>query len=462
MSKDKKLDIARIRGKYVEPAIFNANVLGIGFDQYNIFAKPSDFTPTLPCNFWRDKDGKIQHDMDFNQFVGGTEIYVNRDTGGDTTGNGSIGTPYKTIKKAVEIINASADGKYTIKVLSDSVFTREQGFVEATITNKQIAIVPQNASNKIKVTMSETNPIWTQEDNVYKTTRTSTYAIWDYLNTDENGIFLPYEVVSTLAECKAEVGTWFTDGTLVYVNPKNGLMPTTQTVGVGISITATWTLVGTTELYLKNVINYGTGGNNGWAITATPSSGHPTCKVVANGCSFIGGNLRDNPVGTGNAFAIIDIKDTYCFDCIAAYAKRDGFNYHYGGITPTYTREAFVLEYNCKGYEVGYKSPETNNNTTTAHEGINILRIGTKGNGKSIPLADVNGCYSICIDCHMENADSIAGTYYLGYAADTNGKAIIINCSSDDNSIGLNAEVDTLVYGFKGNVKNTGFQRIIK
>lgn len=93
-------------------------------------------------------------------------------------------------------------------------------------------------------------------------------------------------------------------------------------------------------------------------------------------------------------------------------------------------------------------SSSNNNNATTGHEEAYILRVNSKGwNTKGPVLADVNGCYSICYDCAMN--DSIRTdhptekTAYqfanVAYGDDKgkNGKAILINCEGGGIETGL-------------------------
>src|SRR5699024_10458086 len=102
--------------------------------------------------------------------------------------------------------------------------------------------------------------------------------------------------------------------------------------------------------------------------------------------------------------------------------------------------------YNCYAENAGVDESTTNNNISSAHEGIHIIRIGTKGNKSRGPLiADVNGCYSLCIDC------SVSDTRYKGlnwgqnaafyfddrestYVTNPNGKAWLINCSGGSST----------------------------
>jgi hypothetical protein len=436
-----------------------------GFDNYGFFQIPLDFLPTLPCNFWRNSDNSISNDMDFTQFTSSSaDIYVNHDTGNDTTGNGTNETPYKTLKKAVDVVVAAVAGTYKIIVTSDSLFYRDETIdLSNVLVDKILSIIPQNTTNKIIQTTAQQGLSWMAENNVWKTTRTSTAGVFDITTTDENGLYIPYTAVFSIALCKSTANSWYTDGSLVYVNTKNGSAPTmSDTLILVASGYPRFTLEGTSKLYLKNIHSYtGLTNGNGFAITGTIADGDGVGTVVCDGCVFCGGDLTTNVAALGNALSINNIKKTYMFNCIAANAKIDAFNYHADGVDASKKRGIFVLEYNCKAYNVGYQSTNTSTNCTTCHDGMSVIRFKSDGNGKYIPLADVNGCYSICIDCNMKNAVGTSGTYYFGYAIDTNGKAIVINCTDDGNSIGLNAEVKTFIHNHTGNIKNTGNQHII-
>ena len=153
--------------------------------------------------------------------------------------------------------------------------------------------------------------------------------------------------------------------------------------------------------------------------------------VIINNCLLENYGNRGN---SANGFSTNGIKNTYVFNSKAFNVIRDAFNYHNikdvnGG--------GFVFEFNCYAENVGLEANKSgNNNISTAHEGIHIIRIGTKGLHSQGPLiADVNACYSVNIDCdvfdtglkdlsHNQNA-----AYYFDDSGNFgSGKAWLVNC----------------------------------
>lgn len=110
--------------------------------KYGPLEMPSDFKPDLLCTFYRDNDGIIKHNMNFNErYKNGTQLYV-RSNGNDSTADGSTASPYRTISKAIADAVAGTDSKYeiitNIPVLNGSDFSFNQ-----TVENKTIAFVSE-------------------------------------------------------------------------------------------------------------------------------------------------------------------------------------------------------------------------------------------------------------------------------------------------------------------------------
>ena len=98
-----------------------------------------------------------------------------------------------------------------------------------------------------------------------------------------------------------------------------------------------------------------------------------------------------------------------------------------------------------------------NNNLSTAHEGINVLRVNFSGHDSYGPqIADVNGCRSVNIDCAISNSyqyKGSAGNYQFTQTSATRKANItLINCYAHDSRSGelrlySNVERTTVVGG---------------
>jgi len=408
-----------------------------------VFQKPVDLTPTLPCNFTRDANNVIQHDMDFSQYTGGTVLYVNLDTGNDTSGNGSSEKPYKTLGKAVIFASTGVDSSYCIKVKSDSIFMRDESLGSGTtITNKILSIVPDNASNKIFISSGQRSLSYIDAGSgTWQTTRSVTYAVYDMRVLDANGLPIPLTAKNTLADCQANINTWYTNGSLVYVHTVDGLIPNANVI-VCITQQQMIKLLGTSKLYLKNCTYLGGSASDGASIIGDTTGATVVGEFCADNCNFIGGNMLFNtPGAVGNALAVGQIKKTYLFNCKAAYAKRDGFNYHFNNVPDINKRDCLVIEYNCESYNNGLISDMENNNATTCHDSVNILRFrGNYSTSKGPVVIDVNGCYSVLVDCNAKDSVMTGGgvAYNFGNGdapAGITGKVIMYNCSNNGETL---------------------------
>src|SRR5699024_6291205 len=93
--------------------------------RYGPLEMPDDFEPELPSTFYRDNDGIIKHNMDFqSRYKNGIKLYV-RLNGDDTTGDGSPGKPFRTMTKAVEVAIGGSDSEYVI-ITNVPVFNRNE------------------------------------------------------------------------------------------------------------------------------------------------------------------------------------------------------------------------------------------------------------------------------------------------------------------------------------------------
>ena len=385
---------------------------------------PSGFTPTLPCNFIRGSDGVITHDMDFAPYRTGTTIWFHQVLGSDVSGNGSELTPYKSIMKCFDIAIAGV-GDYVIRTNDTNYVNRYFGSLQAnkTITNKRISVIG-GASNMVLGTLAEALTWTAVGTGTWKATRSGVYGVFDMANLDSYGVQPPLAVVSSVANCQASANTWYTDNATVWVHTSDGNIPTVNTIGVGLAVmNFPVILKENATLYLENVTIIG--GTFGDLITINGDA-NVQGTFLAKNCKFIGGMLRISGA-TGNVISLYNVKNTYLFDCIFAHGSRDGMNGHYANIPIGNRRECLALEYGCVSYGHGKYDGNANNNATTYHEGITVLRINGQGfNTNGYVLADVNGCYSVCYNCHMHDSWVSNSAMYL--FCDADGVIYLFDC----------------------------------
>lgn len=437
-------------------------ILGSGLNYWygypssgRIFRKPDDFVPPLPCTFTMDINRVVQHNMDFTQYTGGTALYVNLDTGNDTSGDGSSDAPYKTIKKAMLVARDGAYAAYCVKVKSDTIFNRDQGWDAngLTFTNKIIALIPDNVSGRIKISSADTTLSWTEDGTgTWKATRSSVYSVYDIRQVDTNGLEIPLVNQTSLANCRENANTWYTDNTYVWVHTPDGLIPDSNILVCLFKLSIT--LLGTSKMYFKDVTILGSGTGNGFQVNGDSTGATVVGEFCADGCNFIGSNLRYATKQSGNSFTSENLKYTYMFNCKAAYGWRDAFNFHYAKVPDANRRDCLAIGYGNEGYSTG--GLDESNQGSTCHDGANVLRInGNYHNSNGSVVADVNGCYSILIDCNAKNSYSANPIAYVfdntAPPVGLTGKVIMIHCTNTgetegSSQISVGAGVEATLY----------------
>lgn len=423
----------------------------LGHIPYGKLKMPDGFV-AVPFNLIRKNDGKIYHDLDFTQYKNGEEVFISN-TGSNTTGDGTRAKPYLDMYYAIEQIALKSGTKYVIKCLSTYV---NKGTRNRTIDGKTIAIVPDVPGTKIYISNHAVGLSWVQEGTAWKATRSGVYSVYDFRYKDVYGVPLPLTNKATLAECKAEVGTWYTDNVLVYINSWDGTVP--NDVDYAINYTQTTfepTLLNGAKLYMEDIILIHGASNYGAIISASVTGG-VGCEFVANKCVFTGGDLRTTHANSVNALSVVNVKTAMLFDCIAAYGGEDGFNYHYSSVISAERRNVLAVEYGCISYGHGKFVSSYTSNCSTAHEGINTLRVnGLYFETMGPVVNDANGCFAVLIDCNSQDSLAPQQIQRSAFRGDNDGAAVkgklyLINCngggkdtyscySGDDMEINLQA-----------------------
>ena len=536
--------------------------------RYGELILPSDF-PKFEFDFYRDNDGKIKHNFNFNKYKKGVKIYVSEN--GNDNNDGTKANPFKTLTKALTVASSGESTDYVLFV-DVKIFKRDECVFTNTIVNKNISIVGiaeeyvNLVENKYSIKISDLNGNWNtnqyptmpyattigdtltknivgnslklkcycdnrsgifeiklegnnntyiktidlyntvagnynidvfkdieydnykltltykgqspqasesrgyvlledfittyeyddvtptntiisttstyswtlESNNTYKATRSGVTNIIDRLNKDIYGLETPLLNVSTKEECVSTAGTWYTDDVAVWVHRTDNLIPTFKNTIVNIAVTGFKPkYIKNSTIYFENITLMEDGNS---LYISTWYANELNTKAIFNKCKFIGCKSSTNK---GNGLAIDGIYRTYLFDCISAYSQMDGFNYHYSGVTSIEDRrKCLVVEYNCKGYDLGLIDVGNNSNqTSTGHEGCSILRIGTiAGNSSNSCITDVNGCYSILYDCNVSNTRENSEGFTFSSDSSNSAKALMINCSSIDCKTSLSVE----------------------
>jgi len=218
---------------------------------------------------------------------------------------------------------------------------------------------------------------------------------------------------------------------------------------------------------LSNLSNTDLGAYPGCVTCSGTLDANSKNEVWAKDCYFIGGarggidasgywNKTTDSVG---GFLTRET-NAYTFNCIAAYNGTDALSY---GADPTY-RNHMAFEYQNIAYQT---LGGTTANASTCHNFFNRISIGCVYSDASGPvIADANGCYSICIDCHCKNASvgynpiSTMSLFHSDLpqansdAWGRRGKMILINCTaygSGYNALNCDGVVDVYIFNFVTN-----------
>jgi len=163
-------------------------------------------------------------------------IRYNGPTGNDTTGDGSLGNPYRTPNKAVTEMNALGLTYGTLITLVGT-YSRTGGGVLTTIPNFHLAWVSSGGAAVLGVndtlTWSQntaTFPALVGYPNVWAVARSQFSRADNPSIADQFGNPPDYIEVSSVAKVNSQPGLIYSDGTNVYVFPHNGAAASDATV----------------------------------------------------------------------------------------------------------------------------------------------------------------------------------------------------------------------------------------
>ena len=431
---------------------------------YGEIKMPNDFSPTLPFNIWRDWDNVVKHDFDIAQYEENLEetYYVKRSTGLDTNDGLTEITPLKTIQAALDKIGSNTNKNYMIVALETmqlyaSEFYNSGGFYLRTGT--RVYITTKDKDDRIISTSGVDGLSWSVNatyTNVYETTHSTTLEKFADLRTSNKDFMelpKPYTRVTTIAEVDVLPGSFFNDGSTMYVRTLDSIIPDNNELFACEGANFTRFVMDDGANFIFENIDIFTG--NLFTASVGPLFSNSftlnNCKVALS----IGDGI------TGNNMA-----NVYAFNCVVGYVKKDGFNYTFSS-TPTGVtrRDRLAFEYNCIAYQCGHEATTEINNASTAHNGVSILRIGCIGYETKGPIiVDVNGCYSINVDCRAR--DSLVATEHafefdLTDSGAGDGIARLINCSGGGEVLyDLLTNGETYLTAFKGN-RISGLSNIV-
>lgn len=264
---------------------------------------------------------------------------------------------------------------------------------------KNINIVADNNGKAIISSASDSSVNYTLSSGyMYVATRSNTLKVVQY---DENYVVTPLVKVNTEAECLNTKGTFFINGTSVYVHRTDDSAPnqgnTLCLLNYGIPILDVNSASQNINLYLEGIKFVG---GTPCTVRFRDNTGiHKDSVISAKECEFL---CAYDSTCNFDAISILGAKYAFFDKCKAMYSSKDGFNYHTNGVTiPKF------IELNCIGSNNGVDGfAESQNkpqqNGSTAHDGVKGIRInGIYANNYGGNVTDVNdGTVTLNLGCY--------------------------------------------------------------
>lgn len=258
--------------------------------------------------------------------------------------------------------------------------------------------------------------------NVYEATINATLSVYDMRAEETQGHYPKYAKMTSIAEVEANAGSWYNDGTKVYVRMSDNAVPTNGTLAVIKGNSALVCVLENSHLYMSNILFYGGGTNN---INNVDIKDNTTTKsdVYIYNCASNDTGKATATEG-GNGFSFVGVY-SFCEKCSAYNCGKDGFGYG----------DSLSVELNCTSGDNGTEGA-VNANGSSAHTGTKLLRINCQYfNCLGNTIQDVgNGTESLNLGCVCYNAETGFGDYVCNMGT---AKMWLDSCLSysSDNSI---------------------------
>lgn len=365
-------------------------IFSAGFDyQQRSSPDAGSFLP-FSINFIKP-DGTAIHDFDVSDYKPqGRTYYVNINIGSDTNDGLTVNTAFKSVNKALT--------KTDIDVMRLSPGTYGWDYSGAAITvSRSLAIIAEGGRAQL-TTHDKLN--WTKTSNAnytYQAVRTSSASVYDSRIKDEYGDYQRLKQRNSILEVDQNPGSWYTDGTNVYVQAVDSRVVDSD-IRVYLASNG-FRYTGEGKLYIENIDFEG-------GYSALRIEGNNPAKIAtiyAKNSTFKYATVR-------NGLTILGA-DAYIQDCTASSNYLDGFNYHaYNGIIPK------VIETESVGKNNGWENGHSNNGSTM-HDGGTIVRVNGKYFANDGPnIADVNGAksWNVSIESFNSTAAGTQGANFYG------------------------------------------------
>ena len=392
-----------------------------------------DIIPVLPINVYKSVNG-YACDLPYTDLSGYSTVYVDS-VNGDDSNDGTQGNSVKTLNRGIYLaqkLMTDNNKEVIIDIAENSVF-----YYDDYPTNQNFSKSCVIRADKSATIFAGKKPTFTQSGEYYISEALTAYTVIGCVDTsevDDYGIFKTMTVVSSVSDVEETENSYYIDTTnkIVYVHPAASIDDIVVIFSDKYSMWAGANPFTASAFIMFENIRFV--GNATASARAAATVGETIIRTIyMKNCIFEHGF-------TNNCVSFNDFEYTYLVNCVSGFCKYDCYNYHFTR-KPTPTN-AVVVEVNCISKESGYYNEnDASDNLTTCHDGANILRCGCHGyNGNGAMCADVNGCYSVCLDCTYVNTsyNKPAGVNRSAFMFDNasatrNGKSLMQNCYGYDS-----------------------------
>lgn len=310
-------------------------------------------------------------------------LHANVLTGQSTNDGLSESAPKKSLFSAY----ANANAGDTISITNESDVIYREGLWESQQIKKSIKIIGKRGRRRKLVNADKL--IYTKEvgyNYVYSATRSGVADVVDF-TIDDLGV--RYQKVSSITECDNIKGSWYQNGSLLYVHAFNDKVPTEDKV-FALLTTPMFHVVSDErdiDLYFENFDVIG---------------GHATGNIMLDRRGFKI-NLYEQDIrylhttgldGNADSINADGVDRVFSRRVICAHSNKDGFNYTRNNSLNEAKTPGRFIEVDCEGFicGVGNKIPGSDNthNGTTAHSGVKGIRVnGSYHDTVGVPVCDV-------------------------------------------------------------------------
>lgn len=383
---------------------------GFSFQPFNIYKTASGiYLPEL-----YDVSSLVRSEL--NKMI---PYYVDPKTGLSTNNGLSRKSAFQTVAQAISA------GAELIIMVGNSWSQRNQTPQSISLTGgKPLAIIADDGAKPVWSSVDEGDIFtWTKVGNLYRTSRTTIqYVIDARIWRGKEAGFFEYTKVDTQVEANDTPGTYYYDGTLVYINTIDGEPPTQDVKLMLQAVNGSFTVNSDVPfIYMDGITCYNRNTEAGIYIVNNDTTQYDTQVILKN--------MHCYNNSAGNGIAVNNIKSCYTQNCGGAGMLRDALNYH--TLKSGYDKMEAV-EINGWSYNTGRNSTtETSSNGSTAHDGMSIIRFGGKfSTSRGSTIIDV-GAGIKSLNFNVEASNALLGTT-AGFQIQ-NGEMWLYNCYSHDN-----------------------------